>query len=415
MLDGSHAVPQLNASGASTATTSVTIPAGTASGAYYLLAVADAAGVVAENSESNNTESRSIQIGTDLVVSSFTVPTKGGAGMPLAITETTRNQGTASASASTTRYFLSTNSLLDANDTALTPDHAVPQLQAGLSHSASLSITIPANTTAGSYYLIAKADATGVVTETNETNNTMAKSIPIGGDLTVSTFTAPSKGGAGTSISVSDTTINQGAGPVASSATRFYLSANSVLDSGDTLLSASHSVPSLDAGISHTASTTVTIPANQATGSYYLIAKADGDSQVPESQESNNTGLRTFQIGPDLAVPNLSGPSQATAGAPFVVTDTTTNQGGGAAGGSTVAFYLSTNWTFDASDTSLNVSRTLPALAAGGTSSAQTTLTIPAGTASGTYYIIAKADPQNALAETSESNNTDWFAITVTP
>jgi subtilase family serine protease len=136
---------------------------------------------------------------------------------------------------------------------------------------------------------------------------------------------------------------------------------------------------------------------------------------VPESQESNNTGLRTFQIGPDLAVPNLSGPSQATAGAPFVVTDTTTNQGGGAAGGSTVAFYLSTNWTFDASDTSLNVSRTLPALAAGGTSSAQTTLTIPAGTASGTYYIIAKADPQNALAETSESNNTDWFAITVTP
>ena len=147
--------------------------------------------------------------------------------MPLAITETTRNQGTGTASPSTTRYFLSDNSLLDANDTPLTPDHGVPQLEAGLSHSASLSLTIPANTPAGTYYLIAKADATSVVTETNETNNSLIKSIQIGGDLAVSTFTAPAKAGAGTSISVSDTTINQGAGPVASTATRFYLSANS--------------------------------------------------------------------------------------------------------------------------------------------------------------------------------------------
>ena len=245
-LDGIHAVPQLDASGASTATTFLTIPAGTLSGAYYLLAVADAAGVVAETSESNNIESRGLQIGTDLVVSAFTAPAKGGAGVPLAITETTRNQGTGTASPSTTRYFLSDNSLLDANDTALTPDHGVPQLEAGLSHSASLSITIPANKPAGTYYLFAKADATSVVTETNETNNSLTRSIQIGGDLAVSTFTAPAKAGAGSSISVSDTTINQGAGPVASTATRFYLSANSVLDAGDTLLSGpgrTHSVP----------------------------------------------------------------------------------------------------------------------------------------------------------------------------
>ena len=110
------------------------------------------------------------------------------------------------------------------------------------------------------------------MTETNETNNSLTRSIQIGGDLAVSTFTAPAKAGAGSSISVSDTTINQGAGPVASSATRFYLSANSVFDAGDTLLSGpqsgTHSVPSLDAGISHTASTTLAIPQNQATGAY---------------------------------------------------------------------------------------------------------------------------------------------------
>ena len=134
-----------------------------------------------------------------------------------------------------------------------------------------------------------------------------------------------------------------------------------------------------------------------------------------ESQESNNTSLRGFQIGPDLTVSNLSGPSKGAAGVPFVVTDTTTNQGGGDAGGSTVAFYLSADWIFDAGDTSLNVSRSIPPLAAGGTSSAQTTLTIPAGTPSGVYYIIARVDPPNAILETQEGNNTGWFSTRIGP
>ena len=359
--------------------------------------------------------SRGIQIGTDLVVSAFTAPSKGGAGLPLAISETTRNQGTGAASPSATRYFLSSNSLFDAGDTPLTPDHGVPQLDAGISHSASFSIAIPPNTPTGSYYLIAKADATNVVAETNESNNTSTRSIQIGGDLAVSTFTAPAKAGAGTSITVSDTTINQGSGPVASSTTRFYLSVNSLFDAGDMLLSGIHNVPSLDTGISHTASTSVGVPVDQATGLYYLIARADGNAQVLESQESNNTNVRVLQVGPDLALAGLSGPSKGAAGIPFVVTDTTVNQGGGGADPSTVAFYLSADWILDAGDTSLNVTRAIPALASGGTSSAPTTLTIPAGTVSGPYYVIVKVDSQNALVETQEGNNTAYFFTRIGP
>ena len=254
-----------------------------------------------------------------------------------------------------------------------------------------------------------------MVAETNESNNTSTRSIQIGGDLAVSTFTAPAKAGAGTSIAVSDTTINQGAGLVASSATRFYLSVNSLFDAGDTLLSGIHDVPSLDTGMSHTASTSVGIPVNQATGVYYLIARADGNAQVLESQESNNTNVRGFQIGPDLALTGLSGPSKGAAGIPFVVTDTTVNQGGGAADPSTVAFYLSADWILDAGDPSLNVSRAIPALASGGTSSAPTTLTIPVGTASGVDHVIVKIDPQNTLVETQEGNNTAYFSTRIGP
>ena len=78
-------------------------------------------------------------------------------------------------------------------------------------------------------------------------------------------------------------------------------------------------------------------------------------------------------------------------------------------------FYLSADWILDAGDTSLNVTRAIPALVAGGISSGPTTLTIPAGTASGVYYVIAKVDASNAIAETQEGNNTATYSLRIGP
>ncbi len=414
-LDGHHAVPQLAPSGTSTATTSLTIPASTVPGAYYLLAVADADSVAQETQESNNTSFRGLQVGTDLAVTALTVPPRGAAGLAVSITETTKNQGAGLAAASITRFYLSANTVVDASDPILLPDHAVPELVPGASHAAAISLTIPANTAVGTYYLIAKSDAGNAVVETQELNNTLARSIQIGGDLTVSAFTAPAKGGAGGSIVVSDTVLNQGAGLVAPSTTRFYLSVNAALDASDTLLTAGRAVGQLDSGVSSAGSTTVVIPANTATGSYFLIAKADGDNVIPESLETNNTDMRGFQVGPDLSVSSVTVPSKGGAGLPIVVTDTTINQGGGNADASVVAFYLSTDWILDAADPAFGATRNVPALTNGASSSVQTTLTIPAGTLAGTYYVIAKADPLNALVETTETNNTSSASIKIGP
>ena len=61
--------------------------------------------------------------------------------------------------------------------------------------------------------MIAVADVSNVVAESLENNNTRVSSlVRIGPDLTVTVITAPSSAVAGTSISVSDTTKNQGAG-----------------------------------------------------------------------------------------------------------------------------------------------------------------------------------------------------------
>ena len=65
----------------------------------------------------------------------------------------------------------------------------------------------------------------------------------------------------------------------------------------------------------------------------------------------------------------------------------------------TTKFYLSTYNILDAGDTVLG-GRTVPALAAGASSTGTTTVPFPAGTTPGTYYIIARADAHGAIAET---------------
>src|SRR5438876_562592 len=170
-------------------------------------------------------------------------------------------------------------------------------------------------------------------------------------------------------------------------------------------------IPTLAPGTASSGSTAVTLPAGTAAGNYYIIAKADADNVVAETNEANNLYYWYIQVGPDLVISALSVPSAGGAGMTFTITDTTKNQGAGAADPTTTRFYLSASTVLDASAAVLG-SRTIPALAAGATSSGSTTVTIPAGTATGNYYIIAKADANNVVAETNEANNLYyWYKI----
>ena len=72
----------------------------------------------------------------------------------------------------------------------------VPALAAGASSTGTTSVLIPAGTTPGTYYIIAKADALGAIAEINEANNTAYKTIIIGPDLVVSSLTVSAAGGA---------------------------------------------------------------------------------------------------------------------------------------------------------------------------------------------------------------------------
>ncbi|HUE89433.1 MAG TPA: CARDB domain-containing protein [Vicinamibacterales bacterium] len=340
----------------------------------------------------------------DLIVASISAPATGGADADIVVTDATKNQGTGPSPGSTTGFFLSTNWILDAADVFL-GSRQVPPLAAGATDTQSTTLHIPPSTAAGSYYVLAKADSQDAVPEGKETNNIRASGVVrIGPDLVVSALSAPASAAAGSTISVSNTAKNQGGGSADASTTRFYLSVNLALDSLDVGLG-NRPVPPLAAGASDTASTSLVIPAGTPTGTYYVVAQADMGNAVPETMETNNTRASwAVRIGPDLIVTAISGPSTAAAGATITVSDTTKNQGAGTAAASATGFYLSTNWTIDSTDVFLG-SRPVGELAFGATATGSALLQIPADTLPGSYYVIARADWNNAVPETFETNN----------
>ena len=92
----------------------------------------------------------------------------------------------------------------------------------------------------------------------------------------------------GSSFAVKDNVQNIGNAVAALSAARYYLSLDTLRNSGDILLTGGRSVPSLNPGLSSTGATSVTVPTTTLAGSYYLLACADDKGAVPESNETNN-------------------------------------------------------------------------------------------------------------------------------
>jgi subtilase family serine protease len=406
---GSRAVPELAIGASHTASSTFTLPSPLTPGAYRIIAKADGAGAITETNELNNLRSGLIKIGPDLAVTSLTVPSTAAAGATIVVSDTTANQGLDPAGGSQTRFYLSMNALFDGADTPL-QTRTVGALAAGASSVGSTSLTIPAATPTGAFYVIAMADAAGSVAESTETNNTRYGLVRVGPDLQVTSITAPARGASGGVVAISDTTRNAGAGSAGSSNTAFYLSADYRLDAGDTLLAPQHAIGPLAGGASSSAVTNVTLP-DVAPGTWYLIAQADNAGAVEETYENNNLRYRTIAIGPDLDVLTVVAPTTVTAGVAFNMTDTVKNIGMGTAAASVTRIYLSLDYLVDSSDTPLG-ERAVGALADNASSTGSIAVTVPVGT-SGKVYLITVTDAAATVAESSESNNTLARLITV--
>jgi uncharacterized membrane protein len=276
------------------------IPLDTPPAAYYIIAYADEGDAVpSEISETNNVKSLLIKIGSDLSVPTLSAPTTSGTGQTITIMATTKNGPTASpAGAFVTRLYWSANSLLDPIDLEIGAC-SVAGLAPGQTTLCQATLAVPLDTAPATYYIIAKADADdAVISEISETNNMTTRPIKIGPDLSVPTLTAPSSGTTDQAITVTAVFSNGlTSSPAGAFVVRLYWSTNSAIDAADLEIGSS-SIAGLGAGQSASRSFQVTVPPLAVRTVYYVLVKADADSEIAETNEANNTKGRSIVAGP---------------------------------------------------------------------------------------------------------------------
>jgi hypothetical protein len=90
------------------------------------------------------------------------------------LTHTVRNVGTDLAGPSTTRYYLSLDTVLSADDQRITGSRAVPGLAAGDESTGTVQVMLRPKARTGQFFLLACADDLKAVNESDETNNCLA-------------------------------------------------------------------------------------------------------------------------------------------------------------------------------------------------------------------------------------------------
>ena len=271
-------------------------------------------------------------VAPDLTVSALTVPAKAAPGGTIAVTDTTRNQGTGAGPASQTSFYLSRDVFLDGADSLL-GGRPVEALAVGAASTATASVTLPDDLATGTYFLFAKAD--GPAQRHRGQRNEQPPRL---GHLDRARsardqFHGACRGGGRAAPSPS-ATRRRTRGP----RRRLHRSRRSIsrptwCSMPATSFCGSRGLAALAAGATSTAGTTLTLPATLATGTYYLIAQADGGAAIAELNEMNNGRASAIRIGPDLVVSSFSAPIRAAAGGTIAVTEATANSGSSPARG----------------------------------------------------------------------------------
>ena len=139
-------------------------------------------------------------------------------------------------------------------------------------------------------------------------------------------------------------------------------------------------------------------------GQYFVVvSQYTSDGGYGMEMWTNNSVAR-----PDLTVSNISGPSSATTGSTVSVSYTVNNVGAAALTSSTpydIPIILSTDTTYDATDTILNVLITGPSLSAGSSQLMSSNVQIPSTLTAGSYYWIVWADGYDNVTESNDLNN----------
>ena len=423
-------------------------PSGFTNGLYYIRAFADATNGVFEGyAETNNVgiSISNIDIRVtplpDLIVDSVDAPTAGLGGQPVEVSWIVCNQGGGDTDIPLwfDHVYLSPTTNI-ANAIADYGQLENPSyLAAGDCYEQLASVILPIGV-GGPYYLIVKADFTGLLTEESKTNNTGSTIVPINIQLVQPGFlhvesvqvapSPPTTVWAGGLVTVTWTVRNTGQSTISSGSyggwdDEVTLSPTPTYDFVNGYWDVIHHIwfyGSLAPGQSYTHSEQFSVPQGITAGNWYAVPIVDthflaagagiGSGNIGRDQ---NSALVQVALPPpsDLEVTAVSAPTNAVAGQPINVRWTVANNGNNQTSGGYWydAIYLSTNSTFD-----INQSRRIGTYGHWGvldlTSnySQSASVTVPADLFAtnilvATHFLFVVADAGNGIVELDKTNN----------
>jgi len=314
------------------------IPVTAFAGTRYIRIYADATNVVKEASDKNNERYDSISVTTlpDLSFSAAKVPFSGSAGKPGAkfTGKYTVRNGPKTSRFTTNFYarFYYCPAKSAAGCSYLAARYVTTNFHAGSSYAfVTPTLTIPAAAKAGTRYIRALVDATGMVKESNEKNNEVYNAITVGStkkpDLYVKSLSIKTSG---TQVTYTATVCNA-AGAAAAPASVLALYYNLATAPGcSSKASKTVAIVALKAGACQTRSV---VRKGAPKGGYVGWARADAACKVAEGSENNNNAKRAYTVTPpvadqgvpdstvpaDITVPPVDGPVPTDAGVPDLV------------------------------------------------------------------------------------------------
>jgi len=401
----------------------LTVPAGLGQGLWHLGAVVDPDGTVAEGDEADNVR---VALQT-LTVSSAPAPDLRivrvdlgsqtvEAGQVVTVGDTVENVGPGAATAFQVGIYLSADASITPGD-VLIGLRSVPALGPGeLSHLDG-TLTVPASTAAGPWFVGALADVGGSQGELDEFNNSglaaqpLVVSAPPRPDLRVTQIAfTPNALDAGEALTLDEAVVNQGLAAAGPFRVGIFLSEDELHDADDTLIGF-RSLAGLGIGESSATSAALVVPASVGGGTFHVVAVADHEGGLVEADEDNNVAvaLGTLEVHvppmPDLRPTAVAfSPGVVAHGGTLTVVERVENVGSVAAQNLRVGIYLSSNPVVTSSDVLL-ATRIVPQLPVGGVDEAQTVVVLPGGLGSGSWTLGVIADDLAAIPESEEGDN----------
>ncbi len=215
---------------------------------------------------------------------------------------------------------------------------------------------------------------------------------------------------AGGQLLMSDKVKNIGLFSAGVSSLRITLSADAVYGGTDDIYLKHANISALLAGGQVENSRAIPILGTIPQGQYYVCAKIDSDTRIPESNEDNNTRCSETTVAitsaalPDMVITSMNGPDEYIQGTRVALSATIKNEGSGIANNFWVAYYVSTDPIIDPSFdqvASLQYVTDIPSGATFNSSMLSDRLYLPPGT----YYWGAYVDYTKSQPESNEANN----------